>query len=55
MKEGLGTLESIYGLNGEKGNKYLGILEANDIKHEQMKDKITKDLFERLKKPQLQS
>ena len=30
-------------VDGETGYKYLGILEANDIKHEQMKDKITKE------------
>ena len=34
----------------ETGYKYLGILEANDIKHEQMKDKITKEYVKRVKK-----
>ena len=35
---------------GETGYKYLGFLEANDIKHEQMKDKITKEYVKRVKK-----
>ena len=37
-------------VDGETGYKYLGILEANDIKHEQMKDKITKEYIKRVKK-----
>ena len=37
-------------VDGEKGYKYLGILEANDIKHEQMKDRITKEYVKRVKK-----
>ena len=37
-------------VDGETGYKYLGILEANDIKHEQMKDKITKEYVKRVKK-----
>ena len=46
-EEGLEILDEqcIDEVDGETGYEYLGILEANDIKHEQMKDKITKSVL----------
>ena len=37
-------------MHNNNNNKYLGILQPNDIKHEQMKNKITKEYAKRVKK-----
>ena len=34
----------------EEGYKYLGVLEADDIKHVEMKEKIQKEYFRRVRK-----
>ena len=39
----LSSREVIPELESDKGYKYLGILEANDIMHTEMKDKIQKE------------
>ena len=36
-------------LESDIGYKYLGILEANDIMHSEMKDKIQKEYFRRVR------
>ena len=43
----LSTGEGIPELESDKGYKYLGILEADDIMHTEMKDKIKKEYYRR--------
>ena len=41
----LSSREVIPELESNKGHKYLGILEANDIMHTEMKDEICKEYY----------
>ena len=45
----LSTGEGIPELESDKGYKYLGILEADDIMHTDMKDKIKKEYYRRVR------
>ena len=45
----LSSGEVIPELESDKGYKYLGILEANDIVHTEMKDKIQKEYYRRVR------
>ena len=45
----LSSGEVIPGLESGKGYKYLGILEANDIMHTEIKDKIEKEYYRRVR------
>lgn len=40
----------IRGLEGDDGYKYLGILEADDVKHNDMKQSISKEYLRRIRK-----
>ena len=44
----LSSGEIIPELESDKSYKYLGILEANDIMHTEMKDKIQKEYYRRV-------
>ena len=45
----LSSGEVIPELESDKGYKYLGILEADDIMHTEMKDKIKKEYYRRVR------
>ena len=45
----LSSGEVMPGLESDKGCKYLGILEANDIMYTEMKDKIQKEYYRRVR------
>ena len=45
----LSTGEGIPELESDKGYKYLGILETDDIMHTEMKDKIKKEYYRRVR------